>query len=349
MVVEENYMRRCFQLARLGAQYVAPNPMVGAVLVYNNRIIGEGYHHQVGGAHAEVEAVRSVASVDRPLIPHSTLYVSLEPCCIHGRTPACTDLILQEHIPRVVVSVLDQTEAVSGRGIELLRQAGVEVRTGILEEEGKKLAAFRNTLTGQKRPYVILKYAQSIDGYLGRADRPVWLTNPVSKRLVHKWRSEVSAILVGTNTAVLDQPRLTNRLYFGPSPLRVILDRQLRIKLDNPVLAAENPTLVVTEKAPPEIQAGHISYLPLDFSKDWLSTMLRTLAEKGISSLLVEGGAKTLEAFYQQQIWDEIRVFTSSEPLYEGIVAPKIPMAKQELFKLGKDLLTISYPKRDNR
>ncbi len=343
MQIEEKYMRRCFQLARLGAQKSAPNPMVGAVLVHKDRIIGEGYHHQDGGAHAEVEAVRSVKPIDRGLISESTLYVSLEPCCIIGRTPACTDLIQREKIPRVVVSVVDKTDGVSGNGIQILQNAGVKIATGILANEGHQLAAIRNTFASENRPYIVLKYAQSKDGYLGIPNQQVWLTNPVSKRLVHRWRSEISAILVGTNTARIDAPQLTNRLYYGPSPLRSILDRSLQLPGDAPYFSNAGPVLVLTELDTVSDQ-DHISYLQVDFEKDWMSSLFAYLHQEKRSSLLVEGGAQTLQSFADTGNWDEARIFTSPVQLTDGILAPKLALGKSFSQQIGDDSLTIAYP-----
>lgn len=223
---ENPFLRRCFDLAKLGAGNVSPNPMVGAVLVHQGRIIGEGFHSHYGGPHAEVEAVRSVSPSDQSLIRESTLYVSLEPCCVHGRTPPCTNLILDMGIPRVVISNLDESPGVNGKGIRLLEEAGVEVHTHVLEDEGLPYSRIRNTFVRNRRPYIVLKYARSADGFLGRENESVWLTNGISKRLVHKWRSEVDAILVGTQTLRVDDPGLTNRLYFGKSPIRLVLDRE---------------------------------------------------------------------------------------------------------------------------
>jgi diaminohydroxyphosphoribosylaminopyrimidine deaminase/5-amino-6-(5-phosphoribosylamino)uracil reductase len=222
---DEHFMQRCFDLACLGAGATSPNPVVGAVIVHQNRIIGEGYHMAYGKAHAEVNAVRSIRAEDRHLLKQATLYVSLEPCNIHRNTPPCTLLILEESIPRVVVSTVDHTPGVDGSGLARLRAAGVEVTVGVLEKEGQRLSQARNTFITRHRPYILLKYAQSANGIFAPEDnRQLWLTNPYSKRLVHKWRSEASAILVGANTAIADNPRLNNRLYYGKSPVRVILD-----------------------------------------------------------------------------------------------------------------------------
>ncbi|NJK84368.1 MAG: bifunctional diaminohydroxyphosphoribosylaminopyrimidine deaminase/5-amino-6-(5-phosphoribosylamino)uracil reductase RibD [Saprospiraceae bacterium] len=216
------FLQRCFDLARLGAGAVAPNPMVGAVVVHKGKIIGEGYHQKYGKAHAEVNAIDSIPSALKYLLPQSTLYVSLEPCCFFGNTPACTDLIIRSKIPKVVIAALDATPEVSGKGVAILKKHGIEVV--ISGNEGNALVRPRTVFVQQNRPYLILKYAQTRDGFIGKPNERLIISNLYTQRLVHKWRSEVNAILVGTNTAVLDNPQLNNRLYFGQSPIRLLLD-----------------------------------------------------------------------------------------------------------------------------
>lgn len=305
MIKDEIFIRRCFDLARLGASTTSPNPMVGAVLVYQNTIIGEGYHQIYGGAHAEVNAVNSVPSKFQHLIAKSTLYVSLEPCCIFGRTPPCTNLILDQHIPRVIISCLDQTPNVNGRAVQLLREAGVEVHTKILESEGKILSQNRQTFVSKKRPYIILKYAQTSDGFIGRKEKQVWISNELSKRWVHKWRSEVDAILIGTNTAIIDNPQLTNRLYFGKSPIRVLLDRRNAVPKSHRIFDSKAKTWVITENS--------------------LTALVEQLYKKRIMSLMVEGGAQLFKSFISKNLWDEARVFEAEHTLGTGVKAPKLP------------------------
>lgn len=335
---DELYMLRCFDLARLGAGHVSPNPMVGAVLVHENRIIGEGWHRQYGQAHAEVNAVASVAEKDRPLIEKATLYVSLEPCCIFGKTPPCTNLILQNKIPKVVISCLDQTPEVSGKGLEILRQNGVEVETGILQKEGEALSSIRNTFISQQRPYINLKYAQSKDGFMGKPGQQIWISNELSKRLAHKWRSEFDAILVGTATALVDDPLLTNRLWFGKSPLRIVFDKNLDLPRHLSMFDKTAKTLVVTEK---ETNAeGHIEFLTIPFDQQLLPTLMKYLFQQRITSLIVEGGAFTLHQFINQNLWDEATVFTSNKHLLNGIKAPVIPAQPTESWQIATDSLT---------
>ena len=344
MKKEEQYIQRCFDLARLGAGYVSPNPLVGAVLVHNDSIIGEGYHQAYGHAHAEVNAVRSVAEEDRHLLRDSTLFVSLEPCCIQGNTPPCTSLIIREQIPRVVISALDRTPGVAGQGVRILQEAGVQVTVGVLAEEGEQLSAIRNTFVTQRRPYVLLKYAKTAEGFFARSDgQPYWISNAFSKRLVHKWRGEVDAILVTGRTAQLDNPRLTNRLYFGPSPRRIVIDRRLQVPTGHHVLDQSVPTVIFHDKAllPPEQRTG-MRYFPLPPDQDLLP-VLSQLYEQKISTLMVEGGATLLRRFIEQGLWDEARVFQGSRYIAKGIHAPELPVPCSRHYDLDDDQLFIYY------
>lgn len=341
---ETLYMQRCFDLARLGAGSVSPNPMVGAVLVYQDRIIGEGWHQRYGQAHAEVNAVNSVKPEDQHLISQSTLYVSLEPCNIYGKTPPCTNLILQNKIPKVVIACLDQTPEVAGKGVELLRAHGVEVVTGILEEEGKAISQYRNHFVTHQRPYIILKFAQTLNGKFGKAGEQIWITNTYSKRLVHKWRSEVDAILVGTNTAKTDNPELTNRLYFGKSPLRIVLDRNLQLPENLHLFDQIHPTLVVTERHAPtpnplnlKPATPNLEYLSIKFDAYFLFHFLQQLHKRKITTLLVEGGAALLESFIQNNLWDEARILVGNQILDADIAAPLLSGAIKEQINIGSD------------
>ncbi|MBI5917473.1 MAG: bifunctional diaminohydroxyphosphoribosylaminopyrimidine deaminase/5-amino-6-(5-phosphoribosylamino)uracil reductase RibD [Bacteroidetes bacterium] len=332
------FMQRCFDLSRLGAGSVSPNPLVGAVLVHEGRIIGEGWHRQYGKAHAEVNCLASVRPEDAGLVEKSTLYISLEPCCIHGNTPPCTDLVLRHRIPRVAISCLDQTPEVKGRGVEILRSAGVEVTTGILEEKGAALSAIRNTFVSQKRPYIQLKFAQSADGFMGTPGRQVWLSNAFSQRLAHKGRSEFDAILVGTRTALTDDPSLTNRLWFGKSPLRIVLDRRRLVPSSFHLFDGLSNTWVITEKMRPgDVPSDNLKFIELHLLED----LLRHLFEQRVSSLIVEGGAATLQRFIEKDWWDEAAIFTTLVRLGSGIPAPK-PLGQEVVsYRLGTDSLTI--------
>lgn len=336
----ERFMQRCFDLARLGAGTTSPNPLVGAVLVHDRRIIGEGYHQAYGQAHAEVNAVASVLPADTHLIPHSTLYVSLEPCDIHGNTPPCTRLILDQKIPRVVISYIDHSPGVDGAGVARLREAGVEVVVGLLGKEGEELSLPRNTFVRQNRPYVILKFAQSKAGIFAPPEnRQLWLSNDYSKRLTHRWRSEVDAVLVGANTAIADNPQLTNRYYFGRSPRRIVLDRLGNLPHSLALFDGKEPTLVYSEKKSTPEPSNNVRYHHLTFDGQMARNLLASLAGQKISLLMVEGGIKTLHAFMQAGLWDEARVFLADRYVPEGRKAPVLPEPPVKTYPLGKDEL----------
>lgn len=338
-------MQRCFDLARLGRGFTSPNPLVGAVIVYQNRIIGEGYHQQYGGPHAEVNAVNSVQAEDRKLLPLSTLYCSLEPCSIFGRTPPCCDLIIKKQIPKVVLSYIDHTPGVDGVSIEKMRAAGIEVTLNILLEKGKQLSAARNTFVKLQRPYIILKYAHSRDGFIAPAhEDSYWLTNSFSKRLVHKWRGEIDAILVGTQTALIDNPQLTNRLFHGPDPLRLVIDKKGRLPDSLHLFDGTVPTFVYTHKSNPSIQKAKLEFIQLDPQESDLKQILQHLHSINKMILLVEGGASLLSSFIEQGLWDEARIFESPKSLVEGIPAPKYPNGqREEHFQLQEDQLQVIY------
>lgn len=320
----DRYMRRCFELARRGLGYTRSNPIVGAVLVHNDRIIGEGWHRQWGGAHAEVACLDSVLPEDRTLVAESTLYVSLEPCAHWGKQPPCAERIVQEGIRRVVVSVDDPAPHVSGRGYQILDRAGIAVTRGVLREEGRWLARRFLSLHEQRRPYIILKWAQSADGLMAPpGGRRVMMSGPVSQRLVHRWRTEEDSILVGYRTAALDNPKLTARLWEGRQPLRVVLDRDGALPSTQHVYDAEAETWIVSEK----FQAGEgdrMRFLHAPFDEKLLPTLLRELVAANISSLLVEGGAATLDQFIRAGLWDEARVFYTPVLLGDGLPAPTL-------------------------
>ncbi|MEM8525444.1 MAG: bifunctional diaminohydroxyphosphoribosylaminopyrimidine deaminase/5-amino-6-(5-phosphoribosylamino)uracil reductase RibD [Bacteroidota bacterium] len=339
MTKDQYYINRCFELARRGRGGASPNPIVGAVIVHGDRIIGEGYHQKYGEAHAEVNAVKD-AKVNgyEHLLAKSTIYVSLEPCCFHGNTPACTDLIKQHQIPRVVISALDVTPKVNGKGIELLRTAGVEVMTGVLKKEGEAVVEERAIFVRKKRPYVILKYAQSSDGYFGKENEQVWISNRFSKRLVHKWRGEVDAILIGTNTAAVDNPALTNRLFYGKSPKRIVLDQHDRLSKNLQIFDGKIPTFVVSKE---KLQHPNIQHIQHPFDTHLLPDLLTHLHQQKIGSLLVEGGRRLLDNFMQQNLWDEARVLIGSKELKNGIPAPTLTTKLAEQYELYGDLVKI--------
>lgn len=336
LVEHTRYLRRCFELALLGAGRVSPNPMVGAVLVHEGRIIGEGWHQRFGEAHAEVNAVASVAQADRDLLPLSTLYCSLEPCFHHGKTPPCVDLILEKRIPRVVISNTDPNPLVAGQSVQKLRHAGVDVVEGLLEAEGRRLNRAFFTWIQKKRPHIVLKWAQSADGFLGRRGERTPITGPLTRRLVHRWRSETDAILVGTTTALVDNPRLDNRLYFGKSPLRIALDFNGKLPAGTALLDDTQPTWILGK--PRSGNRERTCFLAIH-PDNWVSPLLEHLRAENKAVLLVEGGARVLQQFLDTGLWDEIRVLEGPARLGAGIEAPRLPaeLALWETFLIGSD------------
>ncbi len=313
-------MHRCLDLARNGAGAVAPNPMVGAVLVNDNMIIGEGWHQQYGEAHAEVNCINDAmmrlnAESDRThnIIEESTLYVSLEPCAHFGKTPPCVDLIIQHKIPKVVIGCSDPFDKVNGRGIEKLRAAGVEVVSNILENECKALNKRFFTFHEKKRPYVILKWAQTADKKMSLDNNErLYISNEYSNRLVHRWRSEEAAILVGTNTALLDNPELTTRLWEGKSPVRLVLDINLRLPLHLKLFDKKVKTIVFNTVKQEENE--NLFYYKIGKESNIVSELLNALYQLNIQSVIVEGGAILLQSFIDAGLWDEARIISNEEP-----------------------------------
>ncbi len=325
MQVAEYYMERCIQLAQLGAGKVAPNPMVGAVLVHDGRIIGEGWHRQYGGPHAEVNCIASVQEADRHLISSATMYVSLEPCAHFGKTPPCADLIIHHRIPEVVVGSRDPFDAVNGKGIEKMQQAGIKVTIGVLETACLQLNERFFTFHTKKRPFVILKWAQTADGFIAgkeKTDR-LLITNTETNMLVHKWRSEEAGILVGTNTALYDNPSLTNRLWTGPSPTRLVLDKHLKLPADLHLFDRQQATVVFNVQK--QEQQENLLYYKISFNENIVQQLLTALFELKIISVIVEGGSQLLQSFIDAGLWDEARVITNTTLLIgEGLTAPRL-------------------------
>ncbi|WP_302544669.1 bifunctional diaminohydroxyphosphoribosylaminopyrimidine deaminase/5-amino-6-(5-phosphoribosylamino)uracil reductase RibD [Coprobacter fastidiosus] len=334
------YMHRCLQLAALGHGHVSPNPMVGAVVVHKGKIIGEGYHRRCGEAHAEVNAIRSVKNEE--LLRESTIYVSLEPCSHYGKTPPCCKLIIEKQIPRVVMACFDPFPEVSGRGVRMLREAGVEVITGVLEEEAIRLNSHFMTVQKFHRPYILLKWAQSSDGFIDRirscSESPVLFSNAVTLTSVHRLRAEYDAILVGTRTALYDDPSLTVRYWSGKNPLRLVIDRRLELPENLRLFSDGNPTLVITEKI--HEPSGNIEYLTVDFTKPIIPTLLQELFRRKISSLLVEGGAVLLQSFIDSDCWDEIRIEETPFELKNGVCAPVVTRVPDRFFYSGGHLIS---------
>jgi len=340
-------MHRCIQLAKLGAGHVAPNPMVGSVLVHESRIIGEGFHQQYGKAHAEVNCIASVKEDDLKSITTSTLYVSLEPCSHFGKTPPCTDLIISRKIPKVVIGCTDPYPEVSGRGIEKLKKAGIEVEVNVLEKEVKELNKRFFTFQLQHRPYVVLKWAQSSNGRMARMDKARFpISNEYSRRLVHKWRSEEVSILVGTNTAFHDDPDLSNRYWHGANPVRLVVDMELRLPSSLQIFNKKVPTIVFNRKKHSLDKIdfysthplGHdgVAYYQVTTDVDLVQQIMHALYQLRVQSVLVEGGAKLLQSFIDEDYWDEIRLITNqSLKMDEGIQSPVFngeKIKEEELF-----------------
>ncbi len=321
---DERFMRRCFELARRGLGHTRANPIVGAVLVHEGDIIGEGWHREWGGPHAEVECFDSVPPEEKHLIPASTLYCSLEPCAHWGKQPPCAARIVEEDIRRVVVSVDDPYPQVGGRGYEILERAGVQVLRGVLRVDGRWLARRFLSLHEQGRPYIILKWAQSADGFIAPPHgHRVMLSSAVSQRLVHKWRTEEDAILVGYRTALLDNPRLTARLWEGPQPLRVFLDRDGSLPRTHNLFDGEVPTWCVMKNSAPELPHS-VRAIQADAGEEILPNLLAELKAANISSIIVEGGGATLHTFMQAGLWDEARIFQTPVTLGSGVAAPQL-------------------------
>ena len=332
------YMDRCLQLAELGRGKVAPNPMVGAVVVFDDMIIGEGFHQNFGGAHAEVNAINSVK--DKSLLKSATIYVNLEPCSHYGKTPPCSDLIIQNEIPRVVIGCQDSYSEVSGKGIAKLRNANCEIVVGVLEKECRNLNKRFFTFHDKQRPYIILKWAQTQDRFMDKTrnegDKGVnWITHQETKILVHQWRSEEQAIMVGTNTVINDNPELTVREVAGNSPIRIILDRQCKLDTSLKVFNDRAKTIVFnTEKS--TIQ-NNVEYIKVAFESILLQSIMEELHRRDIQSVIVEGGKQLLESFIKDDFWDEARILIGDKKYTEGLKAPTILHSPIHEFTVGSD------------
>ncbi|MGK0253595.1 MAG: diaminohydroxyphosphoribosylaminopyrimidine deaminase [Mariniflexile sp.] len=311
MTVHETYIKRCIEIAKNGLGSTRPNPFVGSVIVYNNQIIGEGYTSAYGSNHAEVNAINSVK--DKTLLRLSTIYVTLEPCSHYGKTPPCSDLIIKHQIPKVVIGCVDDNTQVAGKGIEKLKNAGCKVIVGVLETECKEHHKRFFTFHNKKRPYIILKWAQTADGFIApetkNEQKPVWITSPYSRQLVHKWRTEEQAILVGTYTVLCDNPSLTVRDWTGQNPMRLVIDRENKLSKNYAVFNKDAKTIIVSSN-------------DLDFSNNVAQQICKILFKNDINSVIVEGGAKTLQTFIDENLWDEARVFTGNMQFKKGVKAP---------------------------
>lgn len=340
------YMQRCLDLALLGNGYTSPNPMVGAVLVYQNRIIGEGYHQQYGQAHAEVNCIQSVHKNDSPLIPDSTLYVSLEPCAHTGKTPPCTDLILKEGIKKIVVACRDKAMHVNGKGIDRLRNNGVEVIESILESEAQYLNRRFFTFHQKQRPYIILKWAQTTDRFIGHRGQRTKITNENTNKITHQWRHEESAIWVGFNTVQVDNSELNVRTWKGKNPIRIVFDANCALSQDLKIFNNSAPTFIFNTLKN-ETQ-NLIQWIKIN-QENYLQNILNFLHTQNVLSVIIEGGTKLLQQFIDQNLWDEARVITANFQLYDGVHAPSLPenILHHSLTQIQQDRIAI-YHRQNN-
>lgn len=332
-------MRRALELAESGRGYVSPNPMVGCVIVQNERIIGEGYHQLFGGPHAEVNAVHSVENLE--LLKGSTVYVTLEPCAHWGKTPPCADLLVEKQVKKVVIAAVDSNPLVGGKGVKILQKAGIKVETGVLEKEARWQNRRFFTQIEKLRPYVILKWAQTEDGFVAREDfSSKWISGSQSRQLVHKWRAEEDAILVGKNTAMHDNPSLNVRDWVGKNPTRIVLDSNLELPEDLNIFDRSIPTICFNSKKSESLENLDFVNLGENFL---ILDILNELHKRKIQSLIVEGGRKVLSHFIESELWDEARVFTGKTKFGTGISAPKLNQNPTETLHIGEDLLTIYH------
>ncbi|QHT72206.1 bifunctional diaminohydroxyphosphoribosylaminopyrimidine deaminase/5-amino-6-(5-phosphoribosylamino)uracil reductase RibD [Rhodocytophaga rosea] len=333
-------MQRALELAQLGQGSVSPNPMVGCVIVYQDQVIGEGWHKKYGDWHAEVNAVNSVQQLE--LLKESTVYVTLEPCSHFGKTPPCADLLISHQVKKVIICNVDTNPLVGGQGISKLQQAGIETETGILESQGRKLNKRFFAFMEKKRPYIILKWAQTADGFIARENfDSKWISNDFSRTLVHKWRTEEDAILVGTSTALYDNPQLNVRNWHGENPLRLVIDLNLRLPSHLHLFDRKQPTICYNlHKAGTE---ENLIWVQLQQPDNSLQEILQDLYARKVQSVIVEGGSKILNSFIEKGLWDEARIFESPQVFGNGIAAPVLrAKAKKTENFFGDKLITFT-------
>lgn len=328
MKLHEFYIKRCLQIAKNGLGTTRPNPMVGSVIVYNNQIIGEGFTSKYGGNHAEVNAINSVSN--KALLKLATLYVTLEPCSHYGKTPPCSDLIIKYSIPNVVIGCIDDHEKVAGQGIKKLKESGCHVIVGVLEDECKMHHKRFFTFHNKKRPYILLKWAETLDGFMApetkKEQNPVWISNKHSRQLVHKWRAQEQAILVGTNTVLQDNPALTTRDWAGNNPVRIVIDQQDKLPKHLAIFNNDAKTIIINKNS-------------IDFSKAIAIQICNLLFQNNITSVIIEGGKKTLQTFIDENLWDEARVFIGQIAFKTGIKAPQINTKLASKKQIKNDIL----------
>lgn len=354
MILHETYIKRCIELGKNGLGTTRPNPMVGCVIVYKNTIIGKGFTSAYGDSHAEVNAIKSVK--DKSLLFASTLYVTLEPCSHYGKTPPCSNLIIEHKIPNVVIGTIDTHSKVAGKGIAMLKASGCNVSVGVLEGECKQHHKRFFTFHNKRRPYVILKWAETNDGFIApgskNENKPVWITNPYSRQLVHKWRAEEQAILIGTNTVKEDDPSLTTRHWKGNNPVRIVIDRQNKLSNTLKVFDSLAETIVISDNNQ-KSEVGNLIIKNLNFEfidwnlKDEIAKQIcNVLFKNTINSVIIEGGRQTLQTFIDEGIWDEARVFTGNIQFKEGVEAPKLNGKLISTEKIIDDILNIFIPEK---
>jgi diaminohydroxyphosphoribosylaminopyrimidine deaminase/5-amino-6-(5-phosphoribosylamino)uracil reductase len=329
-------------IAKKGIGYSRPNPSVGAVIVWNNAIIGEGYTSSYGGNHAEVNAINSVK--DKTPLKEATIYVTLEPCSHHGKTPPCADLIIKYQFKKVVIGCIDSNRLVAGKGVERLKKAGVDVLVGVLESECLYHHRRFFTVQEKKRPYIILKWAETKDGFIAplskEKQQPVWISNQYSQQLVHQWRSQEHAIMVGTSTVIDDNPTLNVRSWSGQNPVRIVLDRSLRIPKTATIFDKSVQTIVITEVgAKPQQYDKNLIFEEIYFSKNIAIQICEVLQKNKIQSVIIEGGLQTLQTFIDEDLWDEARVFVGDKEFKEGVPSPKLNRVTNEEMNLHTDVL----------
>ncbi|AZI27114.1 bifunctional diaminohydroxyphosphoribosylaminopyrimidine deaminase/5-amino-6-(5-phosphoribosylamino)uracil reductase RibD [Pedobacter sp. G11] len=344
-MVDEFYIKRCLELASLAIGNVSPNPMVGCVIVHNGKIIGEGYHQKYGEAHAEPNAVKSVierfGAEAETLLRESTAYVNLEPCAHFGKTPPCADLFVKHQLKKVVIGNRDPFSGVDGRGIEKLKNAGIEVISGILDDECREFNRRFFTRIQKQRPYIILKWAETANGYFATKDgHQKWISGALAKRLAHKWRTEEDAILVGKQTAIMDNPQLTAREWPGKNPIRLVIDKNLQVPQSNHIYNADAKTIIFNEVKTDV--AGNIHYIQMEDMHFYLAQKIAfQLYLMDVQSVIVEGGAKILTQFLDTNLWDEARILSSSERWDDGVPSPVINGHLKEQIQVGSDKLSI--------
>lgn len=342
MKVQEKYITRCIELAKNGLGTTYLNPLVGSVIVYKNEIIGEGWHKKYGEAHAEVVAINSVENKD--LLKNATIYVSLEPCSHFGKTPPCADLIVKYDIPNVVIGTIDPNSKVAGTGVKKLLEAGINVTVGILKNECNELNKRFFTFHQKKSPFIILKWAESSDGFISpevkSEQKPVWITNEFSRQLVHKWRSEEQAILVGTKTVIDDNPALTVRDWVGKNPVRIVIDRNNNVSKESHIFNNQAQTIVFTDLKISS-ESENTKYINIDFNKNSTEQIVAILYENQIQSVIIEGGRHTIQSFIDANLWDEARVFQRDIYLGNGTKAPILNIKNSTKKTIKNDTLLI--------